>query len=62
MLLFFQVKCEQYWPSDTDQYKDIAVKVISVHELIDYTVRILEVYKVEGVFIYFDLLLEVFVF
>ena len=62
MLLFFQVKCEQYWPSDTDDYRDIVVKVISVYEALDYTVRIFEVYKVEGVFVYFDLLLEVFVF
>ena len=63
MLLFFQLKCEQYWPSDTGlQYKDIVVKVISVNELTDYTVRIFEVYKVEEVFVYSDVLLRVFVF
>ena len=63
MLLFFQLKCEQYWPPDTGlQYKDIVVKVISVNELTDYTVRIFEVYKVEEVFVYFDVLLQVFVF
>ena len=53
VLLFFQLKCEQYWPLDTGlQYKDIVVKVISVNELTDYTVRIFEIYKVREVLLF----------
>ncbi|CAH1268400.1 PTPRT [Branchiostoma lanceolatum] len=32
-------KCKQYWPDEEDTYGDITVKVKSVEELSDYTIR-----------------------
>jgi len=41
-----RIKCEQYWPpGDGLQYKDIVVKVLSISEMTDYTVRIFQLYK-----------------
>lgn len=45
-----QIKCEVYWPEDSDNlfYGDIAVCNLSERSLPDYTIRVFEVSTVRG--------------